>query len=117
MEKKRALTTVLKGCRALAIRLRSQEVYCQGKLSLHAAEQAVAFVSFGSVTLGYSWAMPGRLRKALAHHLSLREETAFLEVGRDLWMIAVGTVLILSNYLMQVSIEIDNLPHVIVFVR
>jgi hypothetical protein len=65
----------------------------------------------------YSWPMLGHLRKILAHHIRLREETAILEVGRDLWMIAVGTVAFVSNYWMQVSIEIDHLPHIIVFVH
>jgi hypothetical protein len=61
--------------------------------------------------------MLSHLRKILAHHSSLREETAILQVGRDLWMIAAGTVFGMSNYWMQVSIEIDLLPHIIVFVR
>jgi hypothetical protein len=61
--------------------------------------------------------MLGHLRKIVAHHISLRKETAILEVGRDLWMTSIGTVLVMSNYLMQVSIEIDHLPHIIVFVH
>jgi hypothetical protein len=32
-------------------------------------------------------------------------------------MLAVGTVVFLSNYLMQVNIEIHHLPSIIVFVR
>jgi hypothetical protein len=58
-----------------------------------------------------------RLTEILAHHIGLREETAILGVGRDLWMLAVGTVVFLSNYFMQVSIEIHHLPSIIVFVR
>jgi hypothetical protein len=61
--------------------------------------------------------MLGRLTKILAHHTGLREETAILGVGRDLWMLGFGTVLFLSNYWMQVNIEIDHLPSIIVFVR
>ena len=69
----------------------------------------MAFVSLTSVTLRYSWPMLGHLRKIFAHHISLREKTAILQVGRDLWMIAVGTVLVMSNYWMQVSIGVDPL--------
>jgi hypothetical protein len=57
-----------------------------------------------------------RLKTILAHHIGLREETAVLGVGRDLWMIALGTVVFMTNYLMQVKIEIDHLPYIIVFV-
>ena len=58
-----------------------------------------------------------RFREILAQHIGLRDETAILGVGRDLWMLAVGTVVFLSNYLMQVNIEIHHLPSIIVFVR
>ena len=63
----------------------------------------MAFVSLASVTLRYFWPMLSHLRKILAHHISLREETALLGVGRDLWMIAVGTVAFVSNSWMQVG--------------
>jgi hypothetical protein len=46
-----------------------------------------------------------RLTVIFDHHIGLREKTAILGVGRDLWMLAVGTVVFLSNYLMQVNIE------------
>jgi hypothetical protein len=61
--------------------------------------------------------MLGRLTRIFAHHTSLREETAILGVGRDVWMLAIGSLLLVSNHLMQVSIEIDHLPSIIVFVR
>jgi hypothetical protein len=57
-----------------------------------------------------------RLRGILDQHVSLRDQTAILGVGRDLWMTAIGSVAYLSNYLMQVKIEIDHLPYIIVFV-
>jgi hypothetical protein len=67
----------------------------------------------------YSWRVMfrPRLTEIFGHHIGLREETAILGVGRDLWMLAVGTVVFLSNYLMQVNIEIHHLPSIIVFVR
>lgn len=58
-----------------------------------------------------------RLTGILTHHIGLREETAILGVGRDLWMVAVGTVVFLSDYWMQVNIEIHHLPALTVFVR
>ena len=68
---------------------------------------------FGAVARSLTF----RPAAVLAHHIGLREETAILGVGRDLWMLAVGTVVFLSNYLMQVNIEIHHLPSIIVFVR
>lgn len=61
--------------------------------------------------------MLGRLTTILAHHTRLRDETAIVGVGRDLWLLAVGTALFLSNHLMQVNIEISQLPSIIVFVH
>jgi hypothetical protein len=67
----------------------------------------------------YSWRamFRPRLIQLFGHHIGLREETAILGVGRDLWMLAVGTVVFLNDYLMQVNIEIHHLPSIIVFVR
>jgi hypothetical protein len=79
---------------------------------------AIKFASLASGPVRYSRrVMLGRrLRKILDQHVSLRDQTAILGVGRDLWMTAIGSVAYLSNYLMQVKIEIDHLPYIIVFV-
>jgi hypothetical protein len=59
----------------------------------------------------------GRLSQTFAEHTRLRGNTAILGVGRDLCMLAVAAALYLNYHFMQVLIEINNLPSIIVFVQ
>lgn len=58
-----------------------------------------------------------RVTQIFAEHLKLRRKATMLEIGRDLWMLGVASALYLNYHLIQVLIEINNLPSVIVFVR
>jgi hypothetical protein len=58
-----------------------------------------------------------RVTQIFAEHLKTRHKTEVLGIGRDLCMLAVASALYLNYHFMQVLIEINNLPSVIVFVR
>jgi hypothetical protein len=58
-----------------------------------------------------------RLTQIFAEHSKLRRKATVLGIGRDLCMLGVASALYLNYHFMQVLIEINNLPSVIVFVR
>jgi hypothetical protein len=58
-----------------------------------------------------------RLTQIFAEHMGPRHKTTVLGVGRDLCLLAVAAALYLNYHLMQVLIEIDALPSLVVFVR
>jgi len=54
---------------------------------------------------------------AVKKHLEKRRrERTFLGVGREIYMFAVLVALYLNYYFMQVIVEIDSLPSIVVFI-